>query len=207
MSKSVDGGATFTDPVRAASLTVKWFWPMEMFGDLNISSIPTIAVDTTGYVYVAYTELYGTVEDPDYVVKYVWSPGGDNWTQWSEPATATDEQTNWQFFPWLTADPSGYVYLVYHDTREDENLVDVYLAESSGGGVGFSGSDIKVTSQSSDPDAEAGHTEYIGVASAAGYVHPLWGDWRHSTPANPNSDVYAALVAIEPLKGDINCDG
>ena len=71
------------------------------------------------------------------------------------------------------------MYLVYHDTRWNRDSVDVYLAKSQGGGAGFPSSHIKVNSISSDPNVKPSHTEYIGVAAAAGYVHPLWADLRH----------------------------
>ena len=163
----------------------------ELFGQARINSFPSIAIDQeTGYIYVAYVEYSSSPKD--FTVKYTYSSdGGSNW---STPVVATQSTTNWQFFPWLTSDPAGGIYLVYYDNSQDSDSVNVIVGRSQGAGGGFS-SFTKVNSVSSafgDYTTGPRH-DYIGITSKPGYAYPAWADYR-----NGNADIYFAEVDFPP---------
>ena len=198
--KSTDGGVSFADPTIADDIKMV-LQIVDCQPSLCPLSLPTIAVDqVTGCVYVAYTEY---VNDLRYDVNYVYSTDGGS--SWSEPDRATQFYERTQCFPWLCADPSGKVYLVYYNEDQYGNF-DVYLAESDGGGAGFSTPNVKLNGQSSDPDNRNNRLDYINVASSGGYIHPLWTDFRDAT--KEGGDIYSAIVGsgCALQKGDVNLD-
>jgi hypothetical protein len=187
----ISGGGTYINPIdTVASLTIAVH---EQFGQARINSFPSIAIDqVTGYIYVAYVDYSSSPKD--FTVKYTYS--SDDGSNWSTPAVATSSITNWQFFPWLTSDPAGGIYLVYYDNSQNSDSVNVRVGKSEGAGGGF-GSFRKVNSVSSafgDYTTGPRH-DYIGITSKPGYAYAAWADYR-----NGNADIYMATVDFPPHK-------
>lgn len=187
--KSTDGGESFTSLPSAASVT----YVKEEVGALNVVSAAntTIAIDqNTGYVYIAWTNMDGTTDDPDLNIYYVRSTDGG--ANWSTPKIATERTSGWQFFPWLSVDPTGKVYLVYLE-EQSSNYVDVYIAESADNGTSFIEPNLRISSESSNAGDAIWTHEYQGITSTVGLSYPVWADYR-----NGNADIFSARVNRSP---------
>ncbi len=173
VTKSTDGGKTWTEPVAAASLTSL---PATLPGDkFRINSLPTTAVDpVNGDVYVSYA---GEAQDANvYVVRST-----DGGATWSKPLGMRPGRDD-QFFQWMRVSPAGIVWICAYDQHWNVGtLLDMSCWKSSDG-VTF-GKAIRYTTESSDPahDGFAGAFigDYTGLAlDGSGNPHPLWTDTR-----------------------------
>ena len=96
-----------------------------------------------------------------------------------------------QFFPTITVDDQGVVRAMWGDDRLDTvnpggHNYDIFAAASTDHGASF-GTNVRVTTQSSDPDIDNGGTfigDYFAIAPCGTAV---WGDTR-----NGNQDIFAA---------------
>ncbi len=189
---------SFGNTISVASITV-------LFGNDNpdnkgayrISSFPTLAIDqNTGYVYVAWTQ-----RDAGNNMNVYFSRSTNNGTNWSTPFIASDPAYNSyaQFFPWLSADPTGRIGLAFCDDRNDPApsdatpFIDVWHTESINNGVSFSTPNVRITSDSSNANQATFTTDYQGLASTVGFFFPAWNDFR-----NNQADVYIARVNRAP---------
>ena len=97
--------------------------------------------------------------------------------------------------PFVTFNPQGGLFVVYHDSRNDPNniMTDVYLAASNDVGEIFT--DFRITSQSFDPRVGRGGCfmgDYNGITATTEYVYPCWTDMRNGT----NQDCYVGIVPL-----------
>lgn len=187
--KSTDGGENFGSTIYVTSSPFDPVWTYS-HGVANARSWPTIAVDpTNGYIYVAYIAWSGGVTN----IYFIRSTDGGS--GWSTPTTVTELTNDYQFFPWLTVDPLGYISLVYHHgfTQGTTKVMDVYVAESFDSGEDFTGSDLKITDTLSSPQGVGGYTyHYIGITSRlGGDIFPVWSDYR-----NDPGDIYVSPANI-----------
>jgi len=127
VSKSADGGSTWTTPVTATTVKLA---PDSCFcgyyGSLpntseRVSNVPVIAIDNSaganaGKLYVAFYNWTGTFMS----VRVISSvDGGTTWSAQVPVAPSTD--THDQFFPWLNVSSFGAVGVTFLDRRLDPN--------------------------------------------------------------------------------------
>ncbi len=199
-AKSTNGGVSFSKPVSVSSyVPLPSHFPNSLF---KVNNNPTAAVDDTdGNVYVAWAD-YGSGN-----ADVLFSRSVDGGASWGLPARVNDDKTmNDQFFPWMTVS-SGRLSMDWYDRRLDpaNHLIDVFYAQSIDGGATFT-PNVRVTSVSSNPDAvifSSGQSfigDYIGIASNATVVYPVWTDMRNVNSTNPgNEDIFThAIVDHSP---------
>ncbi len=183
VSKSKDGGATWSTPVTAARLNTL---PATLPGDkFRINSLPTTAVNPVdGDVYVTYA-----AESADanvYVIRS--TDGGRTWSA----ATRMRPKRDDQFFPWIRISPTGVVWVCGYDQHWNAGtLLDVSCWKSKDG-ITF-GWGRRFTTESSDPAHDGFAGQFIGdytglTLDASGRPHPFWTDTRTG-----NADVWIAI--------------
>jgi hypothetical protein len=157
--------------------------------------IPTIATDPTDAtrVYVAWSSCTASAQ-ADVFLSHS-SDGGATWSP--TPLRVNDDGASNprdQFFPWITVDDFGVVRAMWGDDRLDlvhpgGHDYDIFAAASTDHGASV-GANLRVTTQSSNPDVNNGGTfigDYNGIAPCG---TPVWGGTR-----NGNLDIFAAGLA------------
>jgi hypothetical protein len=159
---------------------------------LSGEAAPTIATDPTdaARVYVAWSSCTPTSQADVFLSRS--SDGGATWSP--TPVRVNDDGANNprdQFFPAITVDDQGVVRAMWGDDRLDTvnpggHNYDIFAAASTDHGASF-GANVRMTTQSSNPDIDNGGTfigDYFGMAPCGTAV---WGDTR-----NGNQDIFAA---------------
>jgi hypothetical protein len=188
VSKSTDGGVTWSAPVTMVSPTLAADNCGAFYGCLpntfeRVSNIPTIAIDNStgpnsGHLYVVYYNWTGT-QMKVYVTHS--TNGGTTWSAGVAvaPATATHDQ----FFPWLNVSARGTVGVTWLDRRNDPANInyDAYASVSTNGGASFTVNQ-KLTSVMSNPfnDGFGGGFmgDYSGNAWDGSTLFASWMDSR-----------------------------
>ncbi len=198
-ARSTNGGVSFSAPLTVSSyVPLPSPLPNSLF---KVNNNPAAAVDdTNGNVYVAWAD-YGPGNSD-----VLFSRSLDGGANWSRPTRVNDDNTTSdQFFPWMTVS-SGRLSMDWYDRRLDpaNHLMDVFYAQSTDGGATFT-PDVRVTSVSSNPDAvmfssrQSFIGDYIGLASNATVVHPVWTDLRNVNSARPeNEDIFTHAIVDHP---------
>jgi len=190
---STDGGVTFSPAVAAGSGLTRCTDPLPgAHFRLAGEAAPTIATDPTdaARVYVAWSSCTPTAQADVFLSRS--TDGGATWSP--TPVRVNDDGTSNprdQFFPAITVDDQGVVRAMWGDDRLDlvnagGHYYDIFAAASTDHGASF-GTNVRVTTQSSDPDIDNGGTfigDYFGIAACG---TPVWGDTR-----NGNQDIFAA---------------
>ncbi len=149
---------------------------------IRANSFPTIDVDKTGgarngWIYIAVTNKFFAPagNDPDIVIHR----STDNGSSWSAGIRVNKDPLNNgrnQFFPAIRVDENGGVNIIYYDSRNSVDSVDVYLSRSTDGG--FNWNDHRVTSNRFRPTAVSGFAgnmgDNIGLTSGNGKLYPVW---------------------------------
>jgi hypothetical protein len=188
---STDGGVSFGAAVAAASGFTDCPNPLLGASFRVNAAFPAIATDPTdaNRVYVVWSSC--TVASQADVFLARSTNGGGTW---SAPLRVNDDAASNprdQFMPWLTVDDQGDVWVMWGDDRLDSvnaggHFYDIFTARSTDNGASF-GANVRVTSESSDPDIDFGGGfigDYFGFASCG---TPIWADTR-----NGNQDAFAA---------------
>jgi PASTA domain len=190
--KSTDGGASFSPAVAAGSGLARCPDPLPGARfRLSGEAAPTIATDPTdaARVYVAWSSCTPAAQADVFL-----SRSTDGGATWSSPLRVNDDGTSNprdQFFPAITVDDQGVVRAMWGDDRLDTvnpggHNYDIFAAASTDHGASF-GANVRVTTQSSDPDVDNGGTFIGDYWDLAPCGTPVWGDTR-----NGNQDIYAA---------------
>jgi hypothetical protein len=184
VSKSVDGGLSFSTAVVAASgLKPLSGLPGNGF---RVSTFPQIAADNKG-IYIAVDNNGTGSSDVLFIAS---TNGGQSWTT----PLRIDPEANDQFDPSIAVS-AGTISIVWYDSRMGQlsngtiTALDVYIAQSRNAGASFSPG-IRVTSVSFDPNkvlrTDGPNTnypfigDYIEVAAIRGAVYPIWTDNRNA---------------------------
>jgi len=191
VARSMDGGASFQEAVRAASMEGFTSYHFSgggsrLCGDgpfecssgqtfARFSDIPTIVEDEGG-IHVAFSALRDDRQGKVFVL------GSSDGVRWSEPAQVDQEPAGHQWFPDIASN-LGVLLLAFYDSRADPGFlpvrapgnglggvssgpsVDVYLARSADGGQTWG--ETRLTEVSSNPNYEV-----VGQGRA-----PFFGDY------------------------------
>jgi hypothetical protein len=237
VTRSADGGASWTNPVRIRDFNLASFSSDNTPGPQDsrgINPFGAIDVDSSGgacdgTLYVTFSDyVTGTSENTD-----VWlSRSTDNGVTWSTPLRINDdgEGGRAQFHPTLVVDQSdGSVVVAWQDARNDaaNHQVDVYLARSTDCGLSFE-PNVQVTAPSAEfansgiswTNVNTGdnsganlnqYGEYLGLDVLDGTAYVAWMDSRHYYPTGTSEpekeNVGFATVTFEVLEPLIFADG
>jgi hypothetical protein len=168
LSKSTDGGNTWSAPVTIATVhLVPDTCDCAFFGNLPltnepVANMPVIGIDNSsgphaGYLYAVMYNWTGT----QMKVEVATSTDGGN--TWSEPVTVAPGARHDEFFPSLSVSPSGMVGVSWLDRRNDPLNVSYqpFAAVSTNGGASFAKS-YAATSYLSDPYLDGNGGTYMG---------------------------------------------
>jgi hypothetical protein len=188
VSKSTDGGATWSDPIQFASLVN----PVCVFppGCFNISggafraggTYPAPAFDAArNRLVVAYADIAGLFGQ----MYVTWASAGDL-THWTTPQAIAPAPAD-QFMGELGIAPNGRYDVSFYDREWSANqLVDLTYATSSNGGSSWSR--FRVTPTSFDPSQ-------WGVPSSTAPFRPFIGDYNGIVSTNAFAGMAFTYVA------------
>jgi hypothetical protein len=173
----------------------------------NIRYLPSgqIAVSPNGDLHVVYSY------DPDGfntgdVVDVFYRRSTDNGATWNPEVLLNDDGTTTdQWFPTVSAGPTGRIVATWYDRRLDTGsnlLFDYYMRVSEDGGATWQPS-VRVTDTSSpvyiDPGlAACYHGDYDTQIQDAAFVYIQWSDDRNILSAHNDPDVWMDTNAFAP---------
>jgi len=211
--RSTDGGVSYsrtTNPLTgainpySASETLNCGRPA-LRGNIRYLPSPQIAVTPNGDLHIAYSY------DPDGrdvgdVVDVFYRRSTDQGQTWLPEIRVNDDTTQTdQFFPSISAGPTGRVVIAWYDRRLDEagNLfVDYYAAMSEDGGASF-GPNERISDESSpiyiDPGlASCYHGDYDQQLQTASSAFIQWSDDRAIRSGHNDPDTYIDQNIFQP---------
>lgn len=172
---SIDGGTTWLKQEKVI-LGIAGGWNYDVEGLYRCNGLPiticdTSATATKGNIYINWSDDYFGAGDHD-----VWfirsTDGGKTWT--SRIRVNDDPPGAEQFMSWMSVDQvTGDVWVLYYDRREKNGIAtSIYLAHSTDGGETWINQ--RLPRPSFSPNVIDFFGDYIGVASHAGIVRPIW---------------------------------
>lgn len=180
VSKSTDGGNTWSAPVTMANVNlVPDSCNCAFYGSLPntaepVTNIPAIGIDNSTGTHAGflYTVMYNWTGTQMKVEVTHSSDGGVTWSSAVPvaPATATGDQ----FFPWLSVSRGGIVGVTWLDRRNDPlNLnYEAFAALSTNGGTGF-GTNHQIATVPSNP-TDVGICMPTGTCFMGDYTGNTW---------------------------------
>jgi hypothetical protein len=195
VARSRDQGATWAESVLDNRIV-----PISRFV-VFLPSLPSIAVDRAGWVYVAYHDARYSPSDVD-----LWSlpPSA---SRWQGPVRVNDtplHDRTTQYLPQLAVAPNGRLDVLYYDRRLDRaNIMnDVSLQSSFDHGHTFTHA-VRLSSRSFSSQIGYGAREglpdlgsRLGLISGNRFALGVWTDTRAGTAATQKQDIAQAAVAI-----------
>jgi len=197
VSRSTNGGVNFT--INENAIDINGIRTSQLAPwTIRANSFPVIDIDKTGgsrngWIYIATTSknLAPAGTDPDIVM----FRSTDNGNTWNSGVRVNQDPINNgrnQFFPAVRVDENGGLNIIYYDSRNQADSVDVYLSRSDNGGNSFT--DYRVTTQRFRPRAVSGAGggnmgDNLGLTSGNGKLHPVW-------MSNQGDDVFRIWSAI-----------
>lgn len=211
--KSMDGGASFTAPLKIAPFFLSCF-PPGTNSDCALTGVdpnrvypcPHLRVDksngpNSGNLYVVWT-ANGTDQLKTAGTDIYFSKSEDSGANWTSPIILNKDQIANvdQFFPSIAVNPQGTLVITWYDRREDldNQLTKYYMTVSKDGGDSFEkefpvstdASDFSVIGQS---NANFGVGEYTQVVTTNSYAIPFWADGRGN---DGNIEIFTSLIPI-----------
>lgn len=182
ISRSTNGGVSYTvnenaidiNGIRTSTLS-PW--------TIRANSFPVIDIDKSGgsrngWIYIATTSknLAPAGNDPD-IVMFRSTDDGNSWSSGVRVNQDPINNGRNQFFPALRVDENGGLNIIYYDSRNSADSVDVYLSRSDNGGNTWT--DYKVTTQRFRPSPVSGAGggnmgDNLGLTSGNGKLYPVW---------------------------------
>ena len=206
---SHDGGKTFPNKdVKVASLATDnpFDDPLPGASFFGGTGLPSFAVGPDGSLYVSWGRRTG-----EHTVAMV-VKSTDKGLTWGTPVVAGDVVGRSEIFQAVTVDPTGTVQLIFNalddvavGTPPGGGVVfyDAYWTESTDGGATW-GTPLKISSESSDPDASAFNQlrpqfigDYISAAADSSHVYAVWTDARNGSTCDA-IDAYALGEGPKP---------
>ncbi len=170
-AKSVDGGATWTDPNIRVSPSIS-----------DDQERPDIAVDTAGNAYVLYDDNSG------YRPPICFTKSTDGGSTWTEPVRVDDStSTNMRTHSAIALDSQGYLYATWWDWRQSDCYI--YFAKSVDGGSTWTRPNIQVNDGLRN--AEVWMPISMDIDSA-GNISVVWSEFLEVSPGVGDYDVYFA---------------
>jgi hypothetical protein len=119
---------------------------------------------------------------------YLWTP--------TQAATIVSNTGGSQFFPAITGDGSGGVFVSYSQINTGTQSYDQWVSHVTGTGT----TTTKVSSASSFPNNDAFFSgqfigDYSGMTATAGTAHPIWTDIRGPDPNYPGFEMDAFVYS------------
>ena len=194
--RSTDGGSSFnyiTLPSYLNSFTGTCNNFFIGSGQFQANSFPTIAIDKSGNVYLAW------MQDDNGTLNIYCTRSTDAGNNWSvSPFMIPHGSSESVFFPWLTVNSSGVVSLSYYK-ENSSNLVDVYVANSYDGGLTYN-SVTRITPTSENPDNATQECDYMGAVSLSnGETLPLWTDLSSGSHAYTTPNYYSGGTVAQSI--------
>jgi len=188
LKRSLDGGATISAPITIATYMDVWdIGTADQFpGDFRVPPLGSIAVDPNdGTVYAVYFDTTSSVGDEHNVDLY-FTRSSDQGATWSTPwvINGDSDPARDQFFPWIEADATGRLHLLFFDTRNTVQLdtdpsafIDAYYAVSDDGGDSWT--EFRLTPSSFDsavtgPGSGQFLGDYLGLGISEGRIYPAY---------------------------------
>ncbi|HXF71318.1 MAG TPA: sialidase family protein [Actinomycetota bacterium] len=196
-TRSTDGGATFSSPVRidepgrfADNPNRQDLLPAK-HARLPIS--PSLAFDPTRdrLLFAYQNNVNRGTSGADISLQV----SDDFGATWSDPSVIAVTPSgapapNDQFFPWLAVDPTGTVHAIWYDNRNDpgNKLIETFVGVSKDGGATWT--NVDVSDVAWNPDASFFSCgcfigDYNGLAASGSVTYPVWTDGR-TTPGQPS---------------------
>lgn len=190
MSKSLDGGITWSPAVRVFS-NIRGIRNTGTGKTMRVNSFPTAAADISGgsndgNLYITWANI-GTpgINTGDDIDVYLVA-SSDLGTTWSNPIKVNQNESGLgkkSYFPWIACDPSnGSLSVIFYDDRDvSGNVLEVFCSNSDDGGITWE--DFKVSDVSFSPVPIPGLAgnyfgDYLGITAQDGWVYPVWTDNR-----------------------------
>ena len=150
-------------------------WTIDIPGLDRSNGMPVLAIDNSpgrfkGSLYLVYADQKSKDDTDIWLIRS--TDRGDYWTR--PMRINQDQTTTHQFLPWITVDDTnGYVYIVYYDRRDYDDLQTyVYISFSTDGGNHFK--EVKISESSFTPTDKKFFGDYTNIAAHAGIVTPIW---------------------------------
>lgn len=215
--RSTNGGVSYggvTNPLsgginpRASAPTASCGRPA-LNGNIRYLPSPQITVSPNGHLHVVYTRDPDTLNSGD-VIDSFYRRSTDNGATWGAEVKLNDDSTQLdQFFPTISAGPTGRIVATWYDRRLDSNnlLFDYYMRISHDGGATWMASQ-RVSDVSSpiylDPNlATCYHGDYDQQLQDAGFGYIQWSDDRNIQHGHQDPDVW---FDKEPFAPDYTLD-
>jgi len=190
MSKSSDGGSTWSTPSAIASVNLAPDSCGAFYGCLpntfeRVSDIPVIGADNStgshaGNLYTAFYNWTGTFMQVEVATS---TDGGATWGTPVLAAPATE--THDQFFPWLSVSNTGVVGVTWLDRRNDAANVNyqAFSGISTDGGARYRDSFITHVMSNPFNDGFGGGFmgDYTGNTWAGNKLYATWADTRNGS--------------------------
>ncbi len=210
--RSTNGGTTFTpvtNPLtgginpQASGPTATCGRPA-LNGNIRYLPSPQITVTPNGHLHVIYARDPDGLNTGD-VINVYYRRSNDNGATWGPEFLLNDDGTTRdQFFPTISAGPTGRVVATWYDRRLDANnlLFDYYMRVSHDGGATWQPSQ-RVSDVSSpvyiDPAlAVCYHGDYDQQIQDAGFGYIGWSDDRNIQSGHQDPDVWFDKEAFAP---------
>ena len=179
VARSSDGGQTFGPPVVAAQAG-----PLPASLPFRTNGFPALSVVTQGPHFLHDERLYVTYASGDGRDSDIFAvASGDQGRSFSPPVRVSDDTSGSpQVFPWIAADETGAVHVVWYNRRDDPrgSGLSLYYAKSVDGGRSFS-ANRRVNPAPFSPFTDFNGEfigDYNGIAAAGGVGYALWTDTR-----------------------------
>jgi hypothetical protein len=213
VSSSLDGGATFGQPVVIVPTVIPFDIAIAPQASRGALLYPACDTDRSagahrGTLYCSWMDETASNGTDTFAARST-----DRGQRWSAPVRVNDDLTgvvNDQFNQWLSVDPiTGAIDLSWNDPRNDpaDTKTDIFSSQSNNGGLSFA-PNVKVTSAVSDesaanPFADSGNQygDYEGIVAFGSTAHPIWTDGRLDAAIDPatgqriGEEVFSATVS------------